>query len=308
MSLLVAFTLDPMLSSRFVRYISPEERSRTRTGRLLEGWGRFYDGIDRRYHRVLQWALVRPWTVLAVATGVFLGSLSTLAVMGTEFVPAEDRGQYEVLVEMTPGTSFEQSVAQVAAIEREIQAIPEVRQIFATVGVNGDPLQARLQVKTLHKLARERGLLAIKDDTRRRLAGFPLLKTTVADPEFMQGAPNEAPINVYIRGTDMDTLQRLSDEVVAKVKRIPGTVDVDSSLESGQPEMVARVNRALAADLGFDVGSVAMQIRDMVEGVVPTRLREAEKEYDIRVRLAPEFRNDFEAPVSYTHLTLPTKA
>ena len=59
--------------------------------------------------------------------------------------------------------------------------------------------------------------------------------------------------------------------------------------------MVANVNRELAADLGFDVGSVAMQLRGMVEGIVPTRLREEDKEYDIRVRLAPEFRNDFEA-------------
>ena len=72
-------------------------------------------------------------------------------------------------------------------------------------------------------------------------------------------------------------------------------MDIDSTLESGQPEMVARVNRAIAADLGFDVGSVASQLRGMVEGVVPTKLRDGDKEYDIRVRLSPEFRNDFQA-------------
>ncbi len=307
MSLLVAFTLDPMLSSRFVRFIPPEERLKTRTGRMLERWGQFYDRIDRRYHGLLEWALARPWTVLGVATVVFLSSLSTLAIMGTEFTPAEDRGQYEVLVEMPPGTSFEESVARMAEVEQQVQAVPEVRQLFSTVGVNGDPLQARIQVKTVHKLERARGLLAIKDDTRQRLATLPLLKVSVADPEFMQGAPNEAPINVYIRGTDMETLQRLSDEIVAKVQQVPGTVDVDSSLESGQPEMVARVNRELAADLGFDVGMVAMQLRAMVEGVVPTRLREGDKEYDVRVRLAPEFRNDFEA-LARTPLYSPTGA
>ena len=92
----------------------------------------------------------------------------------------------------------------------------------------------------------------------------------------------------------MAALTRLNDEVVEKIKQVPGAVDVDSSLESGQPEMVAHVNRALAADMGFDVGTVAMQLRGMVEGVVPTRLREGDKEYDIRIRLAPEFRNDFQ--------------
>jgi hydrophobe/amphiphile efflux-1 (HAE1) family protein len=295
MSLLVAFTLDPMLSSRFVRYVPPEERQRTRVGRVLEAWGRFYDRIDQKYHRILGWAIDRPWQVVGIAAVIFFASLSTLTVMGTEFVPVEDRGQYEVNVELPPGTSFEQGLEMVAAVEREVQSIPEVRQVFSTVGVNGDPLRANLRVKATSKTERERSLVEIKDDTRRRIASVPLLKAVVTDPEFMQGAPSQAPVSVYVRGDDIDALQRLSDEVTAKIRQVPGTVDVDSTLESGQPEMVARVNRELAADLGFDVGSVAMQLRGMVEGVVPTKLRDGDKEYDIRVRLAPEFRNDFQS-------------
>ena len=142
---------------------------------------------------------------------------------------------------------------------------------------------------------------------RARLKQIPLLKMTVADPEFMQGAPTQAPLSVYLRGDDMAELQRLNEEVVAKIKAVPGAVDVDSTLETGQPEMAASVNRELAADLGFDVGSVAMQLRGMVEGIVPTRLREDDKEYDIRVRLAPEFRNDFES-IARTPLYSPTGA
>jgi hydrophobe/amphiphile efflux-1 (HAE1) family protein len=295
MSLLVAFTLDPMLSSRFVRYVPPEERVRTRTGRLLERWGQFYDRVDLKYQGVLRWAIRRPFSVLGIAAAIFVASLSTLGIIGTEFVPPEDRGQYEVNVELPPGTSFEQSVETVASLEQQLSGIPEVRQIFTTVGVNGDPLKANLRVKATSKQARERGLNAIKEDSRRRLAAVPLAKSIVTDPEFMQGAPSQAPISVYVRGDDIGELQRLSDEIVAKIRQVPGTVDVDSTLESGQPEMVARVNREMAADLGFDVSSVALQLRGMVEGVVPTKLREGDKEYDIRVRLSPEFRNDFGA-------------
>jgi multidrug efflux pump subunit AcrB len=114
MSLLIAFTLDPMLSSRFVRYVPPEERTRTRMGRILEKWGAFYDRVDQKYHTVLGWAVRRPWAVVALAVIVFVGSLSTLGVMGTEFVPAEDRGEFVVNIEAPPGTSFEQSVDDVA--------------------------------------------------------------------------------------------------------------------------------------------------------------------------------------------------
>ena len=67
MSLLVAFTLDPMLSSRFVRYVPPEERTRTRMGRILERWGAFYDRVDQKYHTVLAWSVRRPWTVVVLA-------------------------------------------------------------------------------------------------------------------------------------------------------------------------------------------------------------------------------------------------
>jgi len=306
-SLLVAFTLDPMLSSRFVRFIPLEERTRTRTGRFLERVGGFYDRIDQRYHRLLEWAIAHPWKILATAAAVFFLSLSTLSIIGTEFVPQEDRGEFAVNVEVPAGTAFEQTVAYVEDVERVVQQLPEVKQIFSTVGFEGSPMKASLRVKAGKKHERERGIAEIKVEMRERLTQIPLLKMTVADPEFMQGAPTQAPLTVYLRGDDMPELQRLNEEVLQKIKAVPGAVDVDSTLETGQPEMVAAVNRELAADLGYDVGSVAMQLRGMVEGIVPTRLREDDKEYDIRVRLAPEFRNDFES-IARTPLYAPTGA
>jgi HAE1 family hydrophobic/amphiphilic exporter-1 len=99
---------------------------------------------------------------------------------------------------------------------------------------------------------------------RARLKQIPLLKMTVADPEFMQGSPTQAPLSVYLRGDDMAELQRLNEEVVAKVKAVPGAVDVDSTLETGQPEMAASVNRELAPISASMSGSVAMQLRGMV--------------------------------------------
>ena len=254
MSLLVAFTLDPMLSSRFVKFVPPEERTRTRMGRMLEAWGRFYDRIDQKYHAVLGASIRRPWTVVVLALLVFFGSLSTLGVMGTEFVPVEDRGEFVVNIEAPPGTSFERSVEYVAQVEEVVRGVSDVRQVFSTVGLEGDPLRSNLRIRTTKKHERERGLQAIKTDMRQRLTAIPMLKMTVADPEFMQGAPSEAPLNVFVRGDDMEALQRLNDEIVTRIKAVPGAVDVDSSLESGQPEMVAEVNRAFAADMGFDVG------------------------------------------------------
>jgi hydrophobic/amphiphilic exporter-1 (mainly G- bacteria), HAE1 family len=305
MSLLVAFTLDPMLSSRFVRYVPPEEMRRTRMGRIFEAWGRGYDRLDRLYHRLLGWALERPYTVVATAVVVFLASLSTLSVIGTEFTPEEDRGEFQVLIDLPPGTSFDESVAGIEDVERAIQAVPEVRQVFSAVGVRGEVRSSVLRVKTTPKQQRARGIAAIKSDVRARLGELPLVDVKVANPEFMQGVPYMAPINIYVRGDDIAELQRISDELGAKLGRVPGAVDISSSLVSGKPEMVARVNRELAADLGFSVGAIAGQLRGMVEGVVPTRLREGDRQFDVRVRLAPEHRNDFTS-IARTPLYSPT--
>ena len=307
MSLLVAFTLDPMLSSRFVRYVSPEERTRTRAGRLFERWGRAYDALDRKYHTVLGWALHHPWKTLAAAGAVFVASLGTTAFMGTEFVPVEDRGEFQVIVDLPPGTSFDQSVAAVSTIEHDLQAIPDVRQVFSTVGTNGQVRSSTIRVRTTKKDQRTRGLAAIKAEVRTTLADMPFVDAKVADPEFMQGAPYEPPINVFVRGDDLAQLQRITNEIETKVRQVPGAVDISTNLESGQPEVVARVDRSLAADLGFSVGSIGTQLRGMVEGIVPTKLREGDREYDIRVRLAPEYRND-PAAVLRTPLYSPTGA
>src|SRR5687768_1644771 len=254
--------------------------------------GRGYDTLDRGYHRVLDAALGNPWKTLGVAAAVFIVSLSATTVMGTEFVPAEDRGEFQVIVELPPGTSFDESVATTAQVEQQILKIPEVIQVFNTVGVNGQVRASNLRVKTTKKEDRERGIDEIKAQVRAILADISFVDGKVADPEFMQGAPYEPPINVFVRGDDLPTLQRVTNEIQAKVRQLPGAVDISSNLVSGQPEVVARINRSLAADLGFSVGSIALQLRGMVEGVVPTRLREGDREHDIRVRLAPEYRND----------------
>ena len=307
MSLLVAFTLDPMLSSRFVRFIPLEERTRTRTGRFLERVGGFYDRIDRRITACWRGRWRIPGRSSPRRRVVFFASLSTLSVIGTEFVPSEDRGEFVVNVEVPPGTAFEQTVAYVEQVEQVVEAVPEVRQIFSTVGFEGSPLKASLRVKAGKKDERERKLEDIKADMRARLKQIPLLqddgrRSGVHAGRADAGAAQRLPARR--RHGRTAAAQRRGR---AQVKAVPGAVDVDSTLETGQPEMVAHVNRELAADLGFDVGSVAMQLRGMVEGIVPTRLREDDKEYDIRVRLAPEFRNDFEA-IARTPLYSPTGA
>ena len=109
--------------------------------------------------------------------------------------------------------------------------------------MNGQVRASNLRVKTTKKEERERGIGEIKAQVRAMLADMPFVDGKVADPEFMQGAPYEPPINVFVRGDDLPTLQRVASEIQAKVRQLPGAVDISSNLVSGQPEVVARINR-----------------------------------------------------------------
>ena len=121
---------------------------------------------------------------------MFVASLGAATMMATEFVPAEDRGEFLVIVELPPGTSFDQSVTTVSGVERSLLEIPEVTQVFSTVGVNGqtrgiEPAGAHDEEGSAG--AKHRGN---QGTGRMILADIPFVDGKVADPEFMQGAPD----------------------------------------------------------------------------------------------------------------------
>jgi len=173
---------------------------------------------------------------LAAAGAVFLVSLGSAAFMGTEFVPAEDRGEFQVIVDLPPGTSFDESVSAVAKIEQDIKAIPEVRQIFSTVGVNGQVRSSNIRVRTTKKNERTRRLADIKNEVRAKLATMPFVDGKVADPEFMQGAPYEPPINVFVRGDDLAAERFDQREDQIRYPLIPVVVpEADEDLQRDLP-------------------------------------------------------------------------
>ena len=216
-SLLVAFTLDPMLSSRFVRFIPLEERTRTRTGRFLERVGGFYDRID-----------------VAVSRAARLGARASV----------EDRRDRRggVLREPVDAVGDRHRVRAAGRSRRVRRSTSKCRRAPRSSRPSRTSTRSRRSSRACRKCgrssrrsaskaARSRRRCAsrparstsasaastqLKEDIRARLKQIPLLKMTVADPEFMQGAPTQAPLSVYLRGDDMAELQRLNEEVVAE--------------------------------------------------------------------------------------------
>ena len=218
MSLVIAFTLDPMLSSRFVRYVPPKSAS-------ARAWaGCWSAGASLRPARspvfkVLRWALAHPFKVVAAALLVFAASLSTLSLIGTEFVPNEDRGEFVVMVDLPPGLAFDETVKSVSEVERA------ARHAGSPAGVHHGGRRrpdAQVTAPGAHHAKDERDIKLedIKADLRTRLKRSRLRRSRSPIPSSCRGRLRAADQRVRARQRH-GGLKRLSDELVARIRAIP---------------------------------------------------------------------------------------
>jgi hydrophobe/amphiphile efflux-1 (HAE1) family protein len=300
-SLFVAFTLDPMLSSRFSKSLAEKD---DRFKWLKRPFERAFSSMEIGYKRMLGWALNHKAIVGLAVLGVLfsMGYLSKL--MGSEFVTSEDRGQFMVNIEMPAGTSLAETARLSDIAERKLRENKEVKLLFATLGPNGEGNMATWRVVTTTKDERPGiPLSALRDVARTAANLMPSSKVSITDPAFVEGAATEAPIMVDIRGASYDDIGPVADEVGRIMRTTPGVQDVQVKYTPGRPELRVTIDRQRIAEKGLAMGQVAMALRTAMEGDEATKLRQGKDEIPIRVRLRSDDRNN---PDALSRLTLQT--
>ena len=296
-SLFVAFTLDPMLSSRFMRVVDKAARRRTRIGRLFVGWLDLYDRLDRAYRKFLEWVLAHRRRVLSIALVSFAASLALLPFIGREFLTPVDTGEFNLVLEMDPGTRMYDMVNATAVLLRSLMDRPEVETVFTVIGsvFGGEVNTATLGVKLKPLRERHRPQDRIIADLRRSLPTIPGARVSFATGGGVGTESYRAPIEVFVRGPRLDMANRAAARVSDIVRGVKGTADVFASVQRGQSQYDVVINRAKAADYGLGMGELATLLRTMVEGGIATRYKEFDREYDVRVRLIPTQRDSSKA-------------
>ncbi|MBI5493675.1 MAG: efflux RND transporter permease subunit [Deltaproteobacteria bacterium] len=301
LSLVVAFTLDPMLSARFSRNIHDKS---DRFHALKRPFEAFFRALDETYRALLTWCVHHK---LAVG-GASLGSLALMGwvglLMGTEFMASEDRGQFLVQLEFPGGTSLVESSRLSALGEAEVMRNPHFRTLFVTVGPDGEANKVAWRVVTTNKEERTVPITALKDLARRAAAALPQASVNVSDPAIVEGAQAEAPIMVNVRGPTYEDVAPLAERVADILKTTPGVQDVELKYSPGKPELQLSVDRQRAADMGLSVAQVAMGVRSAMEGQEAGKMRQGKDEIPIKVRYRPDDRATEEA---LAQLTLPTQ-
>jgi len=301
-SLFVAFTLDPMLSSRFSK--SHVHGAVDRFAPIKRPFEMFFQALESSYRLVLRWTVRRKLVVGIVALVAFVMMFPIAGLTGVDFVNQEDRGQFVVDIELPAGTKLAETAAKLQSAEKTLLQDARFLTVLSSLGPEGEVNKARWRIVVVPKNQRSAKLNELRDITRKTLARMvPDSRVVITDPPFVEGAGTEAPIMVQVRASDYATLAPLAKKFELALRGVPGVTDVNMKYTPGQPELRVTVDRDRAARAGVPVASVALGLRAAIEGDEGGKLRQGKDDVPIRVRLSKDDRATME---NVLQMTVPT--
>jgi hydrophobe/amphiphile efflux-1 (HAE1) family protein len=294
MSLLVSFTLDPMLSARVAQRVDPDHHDKKRKHWFYGPFLRFYEWMDDEYRALLRIVLTWRKTTIAAAAGLFFGSLALVPFMGSEFFSPGDQSKFKIAFEAPAGIAIADSDALARRAETLVRSVPEVKDVVTTVGVDRDASKFNLQVLTTQKDERTTTMAQIMDMTREKIATVPGVTFKVSIPGMIEGGAvaEPLPVQLLLTGPDFGELERIANRTYEMMKQVPGTADVGIDLRPGSAEQRFVVNRARAADRGVTFASAAMALRNSIEGEIVGTIPDNGDDVEVRVRLREDDRKN----------------
>ena len=294
-SILIGFMLTPMLSARWLR---PPQPGRGRAAALFARWDRAYEWLAERYRAGLMWSLLHRGRVLLATGLLFAASIALVAspLIGKEFMPMGDYGQFQIDLTMPPGSSLAQTDRATKAVEGVLRAAPEVSTFFTLVGAadtgfgfsEGGSQRSQIFVNLVDKNRRRRSVDQVMADLRQRVRDVPAATVKIGSQGVAGGT---APVQIEITGSDERVLRQLGEQVNAIVEGTPGTTNVDTNLRAGKTEVAVMLSRSRMAELGLTTADVGLQLRTNIAGSAVTKYRVSGSEYDITVQAREDDRD-----------------
>jgi HAE1 family hydrophobic/amphiphilic exporter-1 len=291
-SLFVSFTLDPMLSSRWVDPDIERKGKRHFLARILDHFNHWFDRTADGYRKVIGWALDHRKIVLFVATMAFFAGLGAFRVLQTEFFPNYDQGEFQVNFKSAPDASMEETQSRLAAVQEALKEIPEVKHTYATIGAGdtGTVRDAMVFVKLKERKERKRKQEEIQQDLRQRIEKIPGILPAILEAGRMD---NQKPLVINVRGEDIALLKKYAAVLKEEIYKIRGIVDLEVTLEQDIPEFRLVVDRERAVDAGVMTGDIVRTVGALVGGQAVTTYEDEDGDaVNVRVRLPLALRQD----------------
>ncbi|MNK01159.1 Multidrug resistance protein MdtC [compost metagenome] len=289
-SLFDAFTVAPMLSA-YLAHPNEHNKGDGIVGRMLKGFDRFQTWLEDIYEKVLKVTLVHPVKVLMLGALIFFGSMVTVAFIPKTFLPANDAGEFMVNIELPVGSSLFATSDFTTTVEELFEKDPAVDMVMTTVGTaTNESNKSSLFVRLVERKKRSMTTTDYKEALRDRIKKFDG-QAIVSIGEIDIANSGQKPFNLNITGENLDELNAYAEKLVARLKKIPGLVDVDTNFRSGKPEFHVIFDRKKSESLGVSTVTAGAELRNRTEGNEDAIYRENGIDYKIRVRFEEAFRD-----------------
>lgn len=294
-SLLVSFTLDPMLSSIWHEPKDGGWLAKSKFGVFLDKFETAFDVLITKYERFIRRSLNYRKTTLGVALIILIGSFMLVPFIGGEFIPKADKGKFTVTFKTSVGSNVFYTEGKVNQISNILHTkIPEVKSITGGVNKNfGDGSNnATLTIDIGSKLLRTQSLEQVMAVTRNLLQHVGGISVQTVMPLGSPGG-DQKPINVDIKGDNVEVLKKISDDVMHKIAQIPGTTDLETSFQEADPAYNVEVNRDIAASLGIQMSDIGSTLSSLFAGNKISTWEDPKsgENYDVVVQIPKDERN-----------------
>ncbi len=289
-SLFDALTIAPMLSAYFAGKPHKPGDSKFFLSRWADAFGRGQDKLEIWYEKFLKIIVYKPLRTLGLSFIVALASCSTVMFVPKTFLPPQDAGEFQVAIDLPPGTSLDSMDQLAKKVDEMIRKNPEVQYTANNVGSrDAESNVASIYVKLVPSKQRKTNTIAFKELMREQLKPFAYANPAVKDYDAVGGG--QRPFNMNLVSADQEQLDKYASKVLAWLKTHPALKDVDINYRPGKPEIQIALDRARAESLGVSSTMAGSEVRTQIEGAVAAKYREAGREYDVRVRLKEDQRN-----------------
>ncbi len=311
-SFFVSRTVTPLMCLNFL----PPEKKLDRTSTKFSDRVRVraHDALQRldaAYSKRLLWTLEHRKAVILSIIGFALLSLVLVKFIGTEFFPDQDEGQFTITLKAPVGTRVEVTDQYMHQVEDIIRKnVPELQAMISDAGIplarsgnffarNSGSHAANIQVALVSPDQRKRSIFEIISALRPKLAAIPGVSTFISPSGFLRFLLNfgsSAPLDVEIRGFDLDQAAKVSKQIQAIVRSVPGATDVQASREDNLPELRVKIDRDKAGVLGINVSDIANTITTCINGSVASLYTDPVNgnQYNILVRLSEDYRSNID--------------
>ena len=295
-SMLVSFSLTPMLASRWLRPARRDADGKAKKSVLEQITDYGYKPLERAYMVALGFVMKRRWVVVLASLATLFSVVPLMKAVNKDFLPKSDEAHFEINARAPEGSSLDATSIMAERIARKVRKLPGVIHTLVTIGDNNGhiPNLARIYVRLVDPDKRKQSQHQMMDIVRKQVLAYEPknLRLDVSEVPLFNSGFATATVQYELTGPDLAALEQYAAKTQEALKKMPGAVDVDSTMIAGKPEVQITVNRDRAATMGVQIADVANALRMFVGGVEVSRYQEGGEQYEVHVRADERFRSN----------------